>query len=1079
MASEREKERIRKARWRQLKKENDPQYINKVKQYDRERKKCVTSRSSRELSDRLSTPTKNNPPPSYYRVLSTSKKVQNILGPSPNMHTTVLKHVLKKAMRSPRKSSCMPGYSSVLGKDYITPPKDRSISKELRKIAILRSKKKYEKAKTAAISLRHRFKSITEIADKSGECKQTVYRLLSTTDKRRLKSEYIRKLTEEDRQEVIKIYNDDEVSYSLPDMKYAGLRFMYFTIHEAYEVYMRKSKLKRKVAGKTFEALKPKYVKTVHETPLRGARCEYCANFGKTREALIALGIKGIPRNHARSIEETWCKFRSEEHCVIDLRNAQFPKKDCALRKCEKCGVTKYERELIVLNRSKMALLKRVSWKQWESVKYNDGSGPLKSKIDIVSHTGSVVNLMKLYIKQLNEMSAHQFFKVWQLRNFNLTLGHLQRGQVLVVHDFQQNLLLITQDETLGSHWDHPQLTIHPTALFYRCVKCDEIVKEDLIHITMDKKHDKHAVNQFISMTIKHIHDKGIPVNEIIEFTDHAASQYKSRFTFYYLTELGIPCTRHYFGVKHGKGPSDRAGGNFKRKIRDAVKAGHILLNADSIEEYCKTKYYRQDVCPGKNQSQRDERDAMKTNPHSLCKVFNHAAIKRPKNDPIVRRIEGCRDNMHVVRNTGVKGLVEYRYFDCACIACTTHSGDCQQKDFADNWTRFNLLPSQKEHIEDPKCSEWFKPVDSCLPSDVSEFMEFEDEDDCDEIQCDEIESEGEYNTDEHDEIDIEGRSSEVHDVIESDVYEPYVNSSGETDESDVNGNDDRSNNDDTESLIEMFTEDYVSSDEDYQEKEEVYAAELPREIHENDPNVNFNWEQMTHDMTAYQTFTSMYNFINRMKLPEAKLMLKFAMTPEDIIDTIAILFWPKDAPRNHVPIETFGEGNCGPRAMAHLLLGNQSRHWEVRVRFTFVAMTKEDLFTQHDVLARGSSGGTSNRAASYAHYSGHISPEITSLTPTSIKTVYRRDVMANSRNYNFIGIWQFHHAAEAFKRPIGVIYPRRTNRELRSDMNRIILPVDTSHDNKRPVHVMWTPLHANSKPHDVKHFVAAMVHNF
>ena len=139
-------------------------------------------------------------------------------------------------------------------------------------------------------------------------------------------------------------------------------------------------------------------------------------------------------------------------------------------------------------------------------------------------------------------------------------------------------------------------------------------------------------------------------------------------------------------------------------------------------------------------------------------------------------------------------------------------------------------------------------------------------------------------------------------------------------------------------------------------------------------------------------------------------------MTNEDIIDTIALKFWPKDGPRNHVAIETFGEGNCGPRALAHLLLGDQSRYWEVRVRTTFTGIMQEPHFLQHNVLARATQNGTDNRPASYAHYSGLITPKITSLTQTSIRTVYQCDVMANSRDFNFFGIWQFHHTAEAFK---------------------------------------------------------------
>ena len=576
-----------------MKKETDLDYVNKVKDYDQGWKRQKTSRSSRSLSESNAplTPIKQKWPKSYYRVLSTSKKVQDILRPSPNMHTMVLKHVLKKAMRSPRKSTRLPEYSAGMSKDFITPLKDPTIARQLCKIAILKSRKRHDKARSAAVCLWSKYKTISNIANKSGESHQAVYRFLSQTNERRLKSEYVRKLTSVDRAKVIRIYNNDEVSYSLPDMKYTGMRFMLFTLSEAYSVYLCRCTTKQQVAEKTFESLKPRYIRTLQETQLWGAPCDYCANFAKTREALIAVGIKGIPRNHPSTIEETWCSFRTCECDVMNLCHTELPRKECALRKCEQCRVTAYKRKIILNNKARMSLLKNVSWKLRELVKYINKNGKEKKKTEIVHHTGSVVNLMRCYFKQLREMSVHQFFKIWQLCNFNLSLSNIWRGQVLFVHNFQQNLLLLTQDETLAAHWDHPQLTIHPKALFYLCLKCDKIVKEDLIHIIMDKVHDKHAVNQFTQTSIEHIQQKGILIEEIIEFTDHSASQYKSQYTFYYIMKLGIPCTRHYFSVKHGKGPSDRAGGNFKRTIRAAVKGGHELLHANAIEEYCKVNF--------------------------------------------------------------------------------------------------------------------------------------------------------------------------------------------------------------------------------------------------------------------------------------------------------------------------------------------------------------------------------------------------------------------------------------------------------------------------------------------------------
>ena len=74
------------------------------------------------------------------------------------------------------------------------------------------------------------------------------------------------------------------------------------------------------------------------------------------------------------------------------------------------------------------------------------------------------------------------------------------------------------------------------------------------------------------------------------------------------MTLLDVPCTRHYFGVKHGKGPSDRVGANFKRKIRSAVKAGKILLKANAVEDYCRVNFDHQIECCGSDEHYVNER---------------------------------------------------------------------------------------------------------------------------------------------------------------------------------------------------------------------------------------------------------------------------------------------------------------------------------------------------------------------------------------------------------------------------------------------------------------------------------------
>ena len=86
----------------------------------------------------------------------------------------------------------------------------------------------------------------------------------------------------------------------------------------------------------------------------------------------------------------------------------------------------------------------------------------------------------------------------------------------------------------------------------------------------------------------------------------------------------------------------------------------------------------------------------------------------------------------------------------------------------------------------------------------------------------------------------------------------------------------------DDDSVIVMFTEEYRSSDEemcDY--KEPVYADEIPPEIDEADPSINFDWKKMGEDMTAYNSYISLRNFISRKKLPNTKLQLKWVMADD------------------------------------------------------------------------------------------------------------------------------------------------------------------------------------------------------
>ena len=1038
---------------------------------------CERMRRKRKLVENECpiTPKKIKKSPSYYTILNKSKQVRDILTDSPQTHMLTLKHVIKHARKSPRKASFLDEEQEmnrdVIG--FVTPKNgakfecSSTVSKEIRRIAVLRSQKKAEEAGQKVEELKKRYHHVTDIAKEANEKATDVYRIFSGS-KKRVKSEYLRKLTEDMKADVYAIYNDDEVSYCLPDIKYAGFRFMSMTIEEAYKIYLKKSVSTRKVASKTFAGLKPKYIKTMQQTPIRGSRCERCSNLGMIRKTLVGLGIQGIPLNHSASIEKMWCAFRLERTDGMDIRNErmrdELPKRSCVSGTCTECGVVKYQVEVLQLNRERIRELEKVKWEQWGKIYSTTKAGKKISRPALLNYTGSCSKLLSLYFKQLKEISTHQFNKVWQLRNFNLAMKHLQPGQVLIVQDFQQNLLLYTQDETKSMHWDHPQITIHPTTVFYRCPKdgCLKIVKEDLIHISPDKDHDKHAVFQFFNSTLQHIKDKGIQIKELIIFTDNCSNQYKSKFTFYFLSTLSFPVTHHFYCAQHGKGPSDRSGGNFKRHIRSAVKANIRLLSTQAIAEYCKKSYDFQTTCPGPNDVEvmtkhggkcpQRRRDGRVTNPHSMFKCVRHPKIKRPTWDSIkVKRLLGTQ-LLHAVRNTGVDGIVEYRRFDCCCFGCVTHSTPCSQQDYADEWSIASVVVSKytQKFLSSFKHN-YFPPIYSDEPSlknDIPDSVTLDSD---------------------------SGRSSDGIDGDESTDYD--ISDVEPLDKSDEDQTGDViDNTSDSDDIQLIGVDEYHSSDFSYDEFCEPDKYVIPRTLIRNrDESQDFNWKQMIKNMEPLDSFARLKSFVREKSLPPVVSRPKYYIEPDDTIDEVGSDFWPKDAPAGYKPVETIADGNCGTHAIAHNALSDPMRHDEVRVRITFTAVMNEDNFLRHEILSRGSSKGSENRARSYALYSGQL-PErddLDLLDESDIRTIYRTDVLANRKDGNYMGIWQFHHAAEVFERPVASIYPRRTNRTIRYDLHRLIVPIETGHDDEIPMHVMWSPLHKDSKHFDVKHFLA------
>ena len=375
----------------------------------------------------------------------------------------------------------------------------------------------------------------------------------------------------------------------------------------------------------------------------------------------------------------------------------------------------------------------------------------------------------------------------------------------------------------------------------------------------------------------------------------------------------------------------------------------------------------------------------------------------------------------------------------------------------------------------------WFKVVEVEDRPNNDAFMQFEEEID-ETVHCDEIENEDyteRYVTEDNNNVTEEiFDTEEEHDVTEEEcdvTEEEHDKEIVEEGDHDVT----EEGNDSDDSLVELYTIPYESSSDNSSDEElpAIYQPEMSPLLSDEDTCIHFNWDAVLKDMKTYTTFNSLKQYVSRTWLPEVSPDIKYILDDDDIIDTIAQHFYPrKDGPKGYMSVETYGDGNCGYRALAHVLLSDESWHREVRVWITFIGVLKAESFLSHQVITRGVMGGSANRPASYALYSGLITPKITRLSEDFIRTVYQRDIMANAKEFTFMGVWQLHHTAEAFKQPVRSVYPQHTNRDLREDLNRIILPLTTGHDLKCPVYIMWTPLSTDHAHSNVKHFVALLV---
>ncbi|KAK6174428.1 hypothetical protein SNE40_017706 [Patella caerulea] len=257
---------------------------------------------------------------------------------------------------------------------------------------------------------------------------------------------------------------------------------------------------------------------------------------------------------------------------------------DCYLGNCEKCGPELLKKKLNPL--STTCTLGHVEWYSWES------KG--KSQKGLFANSSSITTLLDKFYSEVVVLSKHLFNAYWQYRQFQAISKSPPVNSVVTVMDFGRNYTIEYQDESQSVFYSHKQVTVHPVVCYYRCLldSCEEVVKEDLVYLSEDIKHDVHMVNHFENKTIDHLKTSNVPFDNILQYTDGCAGQYKSCTAFSYISTNQIPVQRNYFGSRHGKGPCDQVIAVVKSAISRAVKSRQVIVNtAGDIHKFLNQKY--------------------------------------------------------------------------------------------------------------------------------------------------------------------------------------------------------------------------------------------------------------------------------------------------------------------------------------------------------------------------------------------------------------------------------------------------------------------------------------------------------
>ncbi|ROL51976.1 hypothetical protein DPX16_2003 [Anabarilius grahami] len=216
-----------------------------------------------------------------------------------------------------------------------------------------------------------------------------------------------------------------------------------------------------------------------------------------------------------------------------------------------------------------------VTWYTWQA------TGGLPNKVRRSGTLGDVLGFLKA---AATKFLHHCFVKRKQSTFFQAKKIQAKSDKETVVLqvDFAENYTAAYQDQIQSAHWHQRQVTVFPSVLW------SDGDPESYAIVSDRLEHDKRSVAAFLTKIVEDIQEKDPAMRVMHIFSDGAASQFKNKFIWCFLSttfkEL-FPSLRvqwHFFATSHGKGAVDGVGATVKRAVNTDVLSRQAILVMDA-----------------------------------------------------------------------------------------------------------------------------------------------------------------------------------------------------------------------------------------------------------------------------------------------------------------------------------------------------------------------------------------------------------------------------------------------------------------------------------------------------------------